>query len=114
MDIHGLRVFQRERYLFAILLTVTMFLIAGLTNQKDIIFPEVLAIMTGAWISRHQPWSVNKRRIFCLTCFASILGVAIVKYIHLALFFQVIICFVSVGISLIALQTNFVPIISAC
>jgi hypothetical protein len=95
-------------------MTVVMFLIAEVTSQREIIFPEILAIMTGAWIAKRQPWSVNKRRIFLLTCLASILGVGIVKYIHVQLFFQVALCFLIVGICLVSLRTNFIPIISAC
>ena len=114
MDVHALKIIRFERYTLAIIMTVVMFLIAQLSGQKEIIFPEVLAIMTGAWIAKKQPWSVDKRRIFILTCLASIIGVAIVRYIHLDLFFQVSICFLLVGASLILLKTNFIPIISAC
>ncbi len=114
MDTHALKIIKIERYILAIAMTVVMFLIAQISGQKEIIFPEVLAIMTGAWIAKRQPWNVNKKRIFILTCLASIIGVAIVRYIHLDLFFQVAICFVLVGISLLLLRTNFIPIISAC
>lgn len=114
MNVHGLKVIRFERYIFAILMTVTMFLIAGISGQREIIFPEVLAIMTGAWLSKTQPWSVNKRKIFSLTCLASIYGVAIVKYVHTDLFFQVCLCFVITGILLSVMRTNFIPIISAC
>ena len=47
MNVHGLKVIRFERYILAILMTVTMFLIAGISGQREIIFPEVLAIMTG-------------------------------------------------------------------
>lgn len=114
MNVHGLKVIRFERYILAILMTVTMFLIAGISGQREIIFPEVLAIMTGAWIAKTQPWNVNKRKIFSLTCLASIYGVAIVKYVHADLFFQVCLCFVITGILLSLMRTNFIPIISAC
>ena len=114
MNVHGLKVIRFERYILAILMTVTMFLIAGISGQREIIFPEVLSIMTGAWIAKTQPCSVNKRKIFSLTCLASIYGVAIVKYVHADLFFQVCLCFVITGILLSLMRTNFIPIISAC
>ena len=64
MDTHALKIIKIERYILAIAMTVVMFLIAQISGQKEIIFPEVLAIMTGAWIAKRQPWNVNKKRIY--------------------------------------------------
>src|SRR5574344_184165 len=114
MNIHALRIIKLQRYAFAGIMVFAMFLIAQFSGQKEIIFPEVLAIMTGAWISEIQRWNVNKRKMFLLICIGSSLGVEIVKYVNLNLFFQVLICFVGVGLSLILTKTNFIPIISAC
>ncbi|MCI1273020.1 MAG: HPP family protein [Clostridiaceae bacterium] len=114
MNVKALKLVKYERYLLALIMTFIMFVSAGLTGQKEIIFPEVLAIMTGAWLDSIQPWNVNKRRIFILTCLTAFIGVAIVKYIHIALFWQVFVAFVSCGVLLVLLKTNFIPIISAC
>lgn len=114
MKTAGLKLIKFERCFLALVLTLTMFIIAQLSGYSEIIFPEMLAILTGAWIAKKQPWSVNKRRIFILTCLASLFGVAIVKYIHIALFFQLMLCFIFAGLSLLIAKTNFVPIIAAC
>ena len=103
-----------ERYFLALGLTLIMFIMAEVSGYSEIIFPEMLAILTGAWIAKKQPWSVNKRRIFILTCLASLFGVAIVKYVHIALFFQLMLCFMFAGLTLWVARTNFVPIIAAC
>lgn len=114
MKTAGLKLIKFERYFLALILTLAMFIMAQISGYSEIIFPEMLAILTGAWIAKKQPWSVNKRRIFILTCLASVFGVLIVKYIHIALFFQVLICFIFAGICLLIAKTNFVPIIAAC
>lgn len=114
MNINVFKLIKIERYVLALILTLVMFIMAEISGYSEIIFPEMLAILTGAWIAKKQPWSVNKRRIFLLTCLASLFGVAIVKYVHIALFFQIILCFIYAGISLLVARTNFVPIIAAC
>lgn len=114
MNTAGFKLIKFERYFFALALTLVMFVIAELSGYREIIFPEILAILTGAWIAKKQPWAVNKRRIFILTCLASLFGVAIVKYVHVPLFFQIMFCFIFAGISLLMARTNFVPIIAAC
>lgn len=114
MNTKALKLVKYERYLLALIMTVVMFLSASFTGQKEIIFPEVMAIMTGAWLDDMQPWNVNKRRIFLLTCITAFIGVGIVKYIHIALFWQVFLAFVSCGVLLVLMKTNFIPILSAC
>ena len=114
MNIEALKLIKFERYFLATIMTIVMFFLAEITNQQEIIFPEILAIMTGAWIAKKQPWSVNKRKIFFLTCIASVLGVSIVRYLPFGMFFQVALCFILIGIILFLSKTTFIPIISAC
>lgn len=103
-----------ERYLFGTLMALIMVLIAELSGEREIIFPEICALTIGAWISEQQPWRTNKRRIFTLMSMAALFGVLVVRYIPLPLIFQVCLCFAFTGIILTLLKTNFVPIISAC
>ncbi len=103
-----------ERYIFGILMALVMVLVAEVSGEKEIIFPEICALTIGAWISEQQPWQTNKRRIFLLMSAAALFGVLVVKYIGIPLFFQVCICFAFTGFILTLCKTNFVPIISAC
>lgn len=114
MNTVGFKLIKYERYFLALVLILIMFLMAQISGYAEIIFPEILAILSGAWIAEKQPWSVNKRRIFILTCLASLFGVAVVKYIHASLFFQVLVCFIFAGFSLLMAKTNFMPVIAAC
>lgn len=109
-----LKTLRLERYIFGILLAFVMVLVAELTDEKEIIFPEICALTIGAWVSELQPWAVNKRRIFILMSLASIFGVFVVRFMPYPLIIQVCICFAFCGFILTLFKTNFVPIISAC
>lgn len=114
MNTKVLKIIRIERYIFGILLALLMVFVAEISGEKEIIFPEICALTIGAWISEQQPWKTNKRRIFSLMTVAAIFGVLVVKYVHLALIFQVCLCFAFTGFILTLCRTNFVPIISAC
>ncbi len=114
MNTKGLKTVRFERYLFGVLMAISMVWLAELSGEKEIIFPEICALTIGAWVSEQQPWAVNKRRIFWLMSAAAWFGVLIVRYCPLPLILQVCICFAFSGSILTACQTNFVPIISAC
>lgn len=91
-----------------------MVFVAEISNETEIIFPEICALTIGAWVSEQQPWMTNKRRIFILMSFAALFGVLVVKYCNTALILQVCLCFAFTGFMLTLFRTNFVPIISAC
>lgn len=114
MDTKGLKTVRYERYIFGILMAISMVWLAELSGEKEIIFPEICALTIGAWISEQQPWAVNKRRIFLLMSAAALFGVLVVRYCPLPLILQVCLCFGFSGFILTACRTNFVPIISAC
>lgn len=114
MDAGFLKIIRIERYIFGILMALFMVFIAEFIGEKEIIFPEICALIIGAWISEQQPWMVNKRRIFFLMSIAALFGVLIVKYVSIPLIFQVCLCFAFTGFILTLFKTNFIPIISAC
>ncbi len=114
MDTKFLKAVRIERYLFGIVIAMSMVWLAELSGEKEIIFPEICALTIGAWISEQQPWAVNKRRIFLLMSAAAIFGVLTVRYCPFPLILQVCICFGFSGLILTICKTNFVPIISAC
>lgn len=114
MDVKLLKTVRFERYLFGILMAISMVLLAEISGEKEIIFPEICALTIGAWICEQQPWAVNKRRIFALMSVAALFGVLIVRYFPVSLIAQVCICFGFCGFILTVFKTNFVPIISAC
>ena len=89
MDVKALKTVRFERYLFGVLMALSMVWLSELSGEKEIIFPEICALTIGAWICEQQPWAVNKRRIFLLMSAAALFGVLVVRYCHFALIWQV-------------------------
>ena len=114
MKVEMLKMVRVERYIFGILMALLMVLIAEISGEREIIFPEICALTIGAWVAEQQPWMTNKRRIFLLMSLAALFGVLIVRYVSIPLLGQVCLCFAFTGFILTLFKTNFVPIISAC
>ncbi len=95
-------------------MALLMVLIAEISGEREIIFPEICALTIGAWVAEQQPWMTNKRRIFLLMSLAALFGVLIVRYVSIPLLGQVCLSFAFTGFILTLFKTNFVPIISAC
>lgn len=93
MNIDFLKRIKFGRYLLAAILICIMVLIAELTGEKEIIFPEIVALVIGAWVAEKQPWLVNKRKLFFLMTLSAFVGVFVVRYLHIPLFVEVLLCF---------------------
>lgn len=113
MNIKLLKIRKFERYLYAGILTLLMFLSAQFTEHREIIFPEILAILVGGWIAKRQPWNTDKLRIWLLTTMSALVGVLLVKYLPLGVYYKVIFSFLFTAISLIVFKTTFIPAIPA-
>ncbi len=114
MNSRFIKIVRYERYILATILICTMLLIAELSGEKEIIFPEIAALAIGAWISEKQIWESNKRKLFILVSLSSLIGVLTVRYIHLPMILQVLICYGFTGAALTIANTDLIPIISAC
>lgn len=91
-----------------------MIVVSEFTGEKEVIFPEVAALVIGGLISEKQPWKVSKIQMILLMTVAAVMGVLIVRFLTVHLIFKVIIGFVSAVVMLVLAQCNFLPLISAC
>ena len=48
-----LKMIRVERYIFGILMALVMVLIAEISGEREIIFPEICALTIGAWVAEH-------------------------------------------------------------
>lgn len=103
-----------KRYFIALVLILAMVGIAELTGEREIIFPEVAALVLGSWVLEKQPWKVSKVGLVVLMTLCSIVGVLIVRYVNLGLTIEVLIGLVFTGFILKISKTTLVPVISAC
>lgn len=113
MNSKGLKLKEFERYLYGGLLLAGMFLAAQFTGHKEIIFPEIFALITGCWIAKKTPWNTNGIRIVGLTTLSALLGVLTVKYLPAHIYWKILFCFISTEMFLVISKTNLVPIIPA-
>ena len=114
MKVEILKQIRLERYIFAVIMAFAMIIIAELSGEREIIFPEICALTIGAWISEQQPWMCNKRKMFFLVSIAALFGVSVTRYFPMPLIFQVCLCFAFTGFVLTLTRTTLIPIISAC
>lgn len=103
-----------KRYFISLVLILAMVSIAEITGEREIIFPEVAALVVGSWVLEKQPWKVSKVGLVGLMTLCSIVGVLIVRYVNLGLTIEVLIGLVFTGLILKLSKTTLVPIISAC
>lgn len=102
------------RYAAVLLLVAAMMGTAALLGEREIIFPEILALAVGAWGAEKQPWRVSRLQMFCLMTAGAFFGVLLVRYAPIPLFFQIIIAFAFAAAALVLSGTTIVPMISAC
>ena len=103
-----------KRYFISLVLILAMVSIAEITGEREIIFPEVAALVVGSWVLEKKPWKVSKLGLVGLMTLCSIVGVFIVRYVNLGLTMEVLIGLVFTGLILKLSKTTLVPIISAC
>lgn len=103
-----------KRYVFAGAAAVMMVLSAELLGEREIIFPEVAALLIGAWVRPRQPWRVSRAMLVFLMTLSALCGVCIVRYLPVHLYLQLLAAFVFIAGALILSKTTLAPLISAC
>ncbi len=102
------------RAVLSIVMGASMVLAAELLHEKEIIFPEIAALVIGAWYMNKQPWNVSKTRFVILISAAAFVGIFIVRYVTLPMYFLIILSFTFATLVIIISKTTFMPLISAC
>ncbi|WP_050638417.1 hypothetical protein [Candidatus Stoquefichus sp. SB1] len=109
---------MKKQNLFPYILTFLMVcLMVGcslLLNEPEIIFPEITALTIGAWLAPKQVWKTSSLKLVILIMIYAIIGVCLVRYLHMSLTFKVMLAFLLCNLGLIISHTTFAPLISAC
>ena len=99
--------------IMTILLVALMILMSEVFHEKEFIFPEITALTIGAWLAPKQVWKTNKiKLVFLIAAYAS-LGIILVKYVDIDIYFKILIGFVVCVTGLFLSKTTFAPLISA-
>ncbi len=103
------KVFPQLTVAVIVLLMVWM---AGFINDREIIFPEIAAIATGALLAPKYTWRVSKTRIFVLLLLCGLCGMGIVYFLPLSLTGQMMTAAVLSQIIYLYSGTTFAPLVS--
>ncbi len=101
-------------YWSAALLIGLMVGAAQLVGQKEVIFPEITALAVGAWVAPHQPWRVDRIRLWLVISTVALSGVLIVRYLPVPQVLQLCIGVAIAAVLLTVTRTTIFPAISAC
>lgn len=99
--------------IMTIILVALMILMAEIFQEREFIFPEITALTVGAWLAPKQVWKTDKIKLVLLIGIYASLGVVLVKYVNIDIYFKILIGFVACVLGLSVSKTTFAPLISA-
>ncbi len=99
--------------LVTVIIVSIMMALAVFFKDKEIIFPEITALAIGYIVSDKKGWVVNGRRMLGLITVCACLGLLIVKYVHVELYFQIMLAFIIAQFFFMYSGTTLAPFISA-
>lgn len=85
---------------------------AEAVGEKEIIFPEIAAICTGAVLAPRFTWRTSKARIFVLIMAGAVIGMGIVRFVPGPTWAQMILAFAIAQLMLAYSGTSFAPVVS--
>ena len=106
----------RRRWFPILLAGIFVTIMVGLAQRlgcPEILFPEMAAILCGAWIQPSQAWNVDRPRMLVLMAFASVLGLASNLWLPLPLAVRVLIGYAVCATVMNAIGADMTPMLSA-
>ena len=102
------------RYLISLMMILIMVGLAEWTNEKEILFPEMTALIIGLLIIDKRVWNVKRWQIILLMTLGAVAGICIVRYSPLPYVVNLCAAFAFAGASLLISRATLIPLISAC
>ena len=99
--------------LAALFLTGMVF-VSEKTHQSAILFPEILALLTGMWITPRMPWRVHRWEIPVLMTLCAIWGILISRWLPAPTAIKMGVAFLGAAGALLVVHATLLPILSAC
>ena len=102
------------RYLISLVMILMMVGLAEWTDEKEILFPEMTALIIGLLIIDKRVWNVKRWQIILLMTLGAAVGICIVRYSPLPYVVNLCAAFAFAGASLLISRATLIPLISAC
>lgn len=100
--------------LMAVVFGTLMVLMSELLHTSAILFPEILALLTGMWVMPRMPWRVERGQIPVLMTLCAVWGVILSRWSPLPTAMTVGIAFLGAALLLMAVRSTLLPVLSAC
>ena len=97
---------QRRRYACSLIMILLMTGVAEILHEKEIIFPEIAALIIGLWIVDKRVWHIETGQMLSLMTLGACTGVLLVLYSSFPLVVNVAITFLFAGLSLLFTRTT--------
>ena len=116
--------FRYIRYLAVLAAAAAMVAAAEISGNLEVIFPEVLALLLGAWASDRMPWRVGRIQFVAIMTAAAVGGVLLVRYLRfpfmgdatggVSIWIRMVLGFLLIAVILRIARSTLLPAISAC
>lgn len=82
-------------------------------GDKEILFPEMAALVLGFWVIDKKIWTVSRPMLIALMTVCAFFGILLVRYSPFPLLANIAISFVFTSLCLITTRSSLIPITSA-
>lgn len=96
-----------------VLFLTVMAVVAEITNQREIIFPEAGALCVGLWLMPKAVWNVRIRQVPLLLTAAALIGLGINLLLPVCFEVRFAVAFCTVALMLRMVRCNMFPVVSA-
>ena len=96
-----------------VLFLTVMAVVAEITSQREIIFPEVGALCVGLWLMPKAVWNVRIRQVPLLLTAAALIGLGINLLLPVCFEVRFAVAFCVVALMLRLVRCNMYPVVSA-
>ena len=101
------------RSFVVILFLIAMAVVAEITGQREIIFPEAGALCVGLWLLPKAVWNVRLRQVPILLTTAALIGLGINLFVPACFEIRFVLAFCIVALMLRLVRCNMYPAVSA-
>lgn len=96
-----------------VLFLTAMAVVAEITGQREIIFPEAGALCVGLWLMPKAVWNVRIRQVPLLLTAAALIGLGINLLLPVSFEIRFAVAFCAVALMLRVVRCNVYPVVSA-
>lgn len=106
----------RQRWLPILLsgiFVVAMAAVSDITSCSEILFPEITAIVCGAWIQPHQAWNIDRPRMLLLMGSGAVFGVLLNLFVPGPMWVRAVLGYAFCALMMNIAAADMTPMLSA-